>query len=122
MGASSGHIGGWLTKAEGEKFQALALSVGLDESALATILVVRELNTRSLAVDQSRFISTTVTKEKRITARPKRDELKVQFQGYCRSLGLSMDATAAAVFRKEIAENWLGTTIGATGNQLDSRS
>ena len=95
MGASSSHIGGWLSEAESEKFHGLAVSVGLDESALAIILIVRELSTRSLAIDQSRFISTTVTKEKRITSRPKRDELKVQFQGYCNSLGLSMDATAA---------------------------
>lgn len=32
-----------------------------------------------------------------------------------------MDATAAALFRQEIAENWLGNAVGLTGNQVDSR-
>ncbi|MCP5384764.1 MAG: hypothetical protein H6920_00430 [Sphingomonadaceae bacterium] len=62
-----------------------------------------------------------MAKEKRITARPTRDELKVQFREYSKSLGSSMDATAAALFRQEIAENWLGNAVGLTGNQVDSR-
>ena len=120
--SSSKDIGGWLARDEGEKFQALACSVGLDESALATILVVRELAIRSLASGPSKFVPRKVVKEKRITARPTRSELKVQFREYAESLGSSMDATAAALFRKEIAENWLGKTIGVNRNQLDSNS
>tara|TARA_B000000460_G_scaffold247097_1_gene221455 strand:- start:730 stop:1203 length:474 start_codon:yes stop_codon:yes gene_type:complete len=120
VGSRSNDIGGWLTKEEGEKFQALAFAVGLDESALATILVVRELAIGALASDPSMPVARKVRKEKRITARPTRDELKVQFREYSSSLGSSMDATAAALFRKEIAENWLGKTMGLLGNQIDS--
>ncbi|MEO1969123.1 MAG: hypothetical protein ABGW87_10475 [Sphingomonadaceae bacterium] len=113
MGSGSNEIGGWLSKADGERFQALALEVGLDESALATILVVRELKVRFLASGCFELTRSKPVKEKRITARPKRAELKVQFREYSKALGSSMDATAAALFRKEIAENWLGNIIGA---------
>lgn len=114
MGSSPNEIGGWLTKAEGEQFQALATRIGLDESALATILVVRELTIRSLAASPSKPDPGKVVKEKRITARPTRIGLKDQFRDYANLLGASMDATAAAIFRKEIAEDWLGNTIGIT--------
>lgn len=120
VGSRSNDIGAWVSKEEGRRFQALAFAVGLDESALATILVVRELAIRSLVAVSANGSLPRVVKDKRVTARPKRHELKVQFREYSKSLGLSMDAAAATLIRKELAENWLGNTIGRSGNQVDS--
>lgn len=121
MKSQSNRIGGWLSKEEGEQFQAIALAIGVDECALATILVVRELRVHSLTSRQKEFLLAKVTKGKRITARPRRSDLKEQFSAYAYSLGLSNDAAAAAIFRKEISENWLGNVIQNSGNQLDSQ-
>lgn len=113
-------IGCWVSKEEGEQFHALAFSVGLDESALATLLVVRELHTKSLINQLNRYPPQKVLKEKRITARPKRHDLKAQFSSHAANVGLSVDAAIATLSRKEIVENWLGNAIRNYGNHLDS--
>lgn len=114
-------IGGWLSETEGKQFQSLAFEVGLDESALATLLVLRELQTKSLKCCKNMYARPKASKDKRITARPRRNDLKAQFREHAVSLELSMDAAVAALCRKEIAENWLGNTIRDLGNHIDSQ-
>lgn len=113
-------IGGWLSEPDGDAFNAYALEIGIDSAALATLLIVRELNQPRMADILASEALTFVRKERRISARTARVELKARFAEHAAKYDASSDGAAAAVFRAELAEKWLGKCVGVLGNQVDS--
>jgi hypothetical protein len=108
-------IGGWLSDAEGGAFVQYAAEIGIDSAALATLLLVRELSEDGLCTIRTDGRITAVQKERRITARTVRHDLKERFRAHAAKHGLSSDAAAAAIFRTELGERWLGKCLGLTG-------
>lgn len=103
-------IGGWLSKEDGKKFQDYADLVGLDLAALATLLIVRELNHDRLGALAEKGGSNP--KGKRITAASAKPDLKAQFSDHAEQYGLSSDAAASRLFRAELTEGWLSNCLG----------
>lgn len=121
-GAQKGPIGGWLSVEEGVEFEAYANTLGIDLAALATILVVRELNCDNLSRLDSTGPRPRVSKGKRISARTKQADLKERFGLHALQRGIKPDSAASALFRAELSEHWLWTCLGFKGNQLDSHA
>jgi len=106
VGGRSVVIGGWLSEADGAEFADYASSLGIDCSALATLLLVRELAANRLEYMLA-SVSAPYRKEKRVSARSVRLDLKARFSKHAKDNNVSCDAAAAAVFRTELAERWL---------------
>jgi hypothetical protein len=115
-------IGGWLSKADGLAFAEYAAEIGIDLAALATILLVRELNHDRLGVLRPLSDAGHAEKGKRVSVRPKRSDLKEEFGQHALRHNLSPDAATSILFRAELRERWLGKCLGLGGNQIDSRS
>ena len=115
-------IGGWLSESEGVEFIAYAADMGIDSAALATILLVRELNHDRLGGLPDRLGDSLVRKDRRVTARAKLIGFKERFAKHAAKYALSSDAAAATVFRAELRERWLEKCVCQTGNQFDSHS
>jgi hypothetical protein len=105
-------IGGWLSKADGDAFHAYALEIGIDSAALATLLITRELRQRRMADILDPEALTVVRKERRISARTAQAKLKARFVEHAAMHGISSDGAAAAIFRAELREKWLGKCLG----------
>ncbi len=103
-------IGGWLSNEDGKKFQDYADLIGLDLAALATLLIVRELNHGRLGALAEKGGSKP--KGKRITAASAKADLKAQFSRHAAQYGLSSDAACSLLFRAEVAERWLSNCLG----------
>ncbi|MEC9068126.1 MAG: hypothetical protein VX569_12695 [Pseudomonadota bacterium] len=108
-------IGGWLSEEEGAAFVEYASQIGIDSAALATLLLMRELSEGKLGPTRKGVISSPVRKGRRVTARTSRPDLKKRFHEHAAACGLSSDAAAAALFRKELKEKWLGRCVGIRG-------
>lgn len=115
-------IGGWLSREQGIEFEAYSAELGLDMAALATILIVRELNHDKLLGLIDSGTRPRSAKGKRVSARTKQVKLKERFSEHAAKHGLSPDAAAAMLFRAELTEKWLGRCLGFRGNQLDSQT
>ena len=111
-GAKPVTIGGWLSKEQGIEFEKYSASLGVDLAALATILIVRELNHDRLPSLVELGSRHRTQKGKRVSARTKQVELKERFADHAKKCGLSSDAAASALFRAELAERWLGKCLG----------
>lgn len=114
-------VGGWLSESEGVAFIEYASEIGVDSAALATILLMREINHDRLGSLLDREGGSPVHKDRRVSARAKHSGLKERFACHAAKCGVSSDAAAAAVFRAELRERWLGKCIGLHGNQVDSQ-
>lgn len=108
-------IGGWLSKPQGKEFEAYAAEIGLDLAALATILIVKELNHDRLAGLVAPKPTSRTDKGRRISARTKQADLKRRFADHAAKHGLSSDAAASVLFRCELSERWLGKCLGLSG-------
>ncbi len=113
-------VGAWLSEKEGVDFIDYAAQIGIDSTALATILLVRELNHDRLTRLSGYLVDRPVRKERRVSARAKHSGFKERFAEHAMRHGLSSDAAAAAVFRAELREKWLSQCVGLIGNQVDS--
>ncbi|MBY8332388.1 hypothetical protein [Qipengyuania pacifica] len=105
-------IGGWLSEEEGATFAEYASQIGIDAAALATLLLMKELSEGKLGATRKPVINSPVRKGRRVTARTSRLDLKQRFNNHAAAHGLSSDAAAAAVFRTELQERWLGKCVG----------
>ena len=115
-------IGGWLTIDQGVEFEKYAATLGLDLSALAIILIVRELNYGRLPSLVESDNAARASKGKRVSGRTNNALIKSRFNEHAKRHGLSPDAAASVLFRAELSEKWLGTCMGLIGNQLDSNA
>ena len=110
--ASRARIGGWLSVAEGLEFESYATQIGIDHSALATLLIVRELNRDNLSSLATRSGGVCCEKGRRVTASPKGTDWKARFADHARVHSMTPDAAASMIFRFELAEKWLAKELG----------
>lgn len=105
-------IGGWLTLQQGFEFTEYATKIGIDQSALATILIVRELSRDRLSSLLLADSGKVPGKGKRVSARTRHADLKARFAVHAAKHGVSADAASATLFRAELSERWLAGVLG----------
>lgn len=115
--AGKPQIHGKVTATENSKFKRYADSLGLTKTALAQLLLERELHRKAL--DQAKIKPETPNGFK-ITAHVRSPELKPAFDVYAASLGFPSGTVAAAIFRLELEERWLEREVRGGGKVVDS--
>jgi len=99
---------GYLTPVEAAAFQEHAASGGLDASALANLLVARELRIRRLPDLKGRFdVDLPRGDRTKITAHQRGEATKQAFCAHAATAGLKPSPAAALLFRAELEERWL---------------
>jgi hypothetical protein len=105
-------IGGYLQPDEHAKFKAYANEFGLSESALANLLLVREIRVRRLRDLKGKYSASTPSESReRVTAHSSDPALKTAFALVCSEEGLKPDQAASILFRAELSDGWLGQAI-----------
>ena len=103
---------GYLTKAEKERFKKYAKGLDLDASALANLLIRRELEIRRLVLLYSKYHSEEGSADReKITGHQSSNATKRAFEKYVAGLGFRPTPSAAVLFRAELSERWLQKTI-----------
>lgn len=103
-------IGGYVTKAEKALFKAYSESCGIAESALANLLVRRELSLNRLAI-LGRLHSSEAKKGPRITANIKEERIKTAFKEHVKRYDMEPGPAATVLWRAELAEQWMDAAI-----------
>ncbi len=112
-------ITGYLTPVQAAAFQNHAASGGLDVSALANLLIVRELRTKRLPILKMDFdVDLPPGERMKVTAHQRLDITKEAFAAHAAETGLKPSPAAAILFRAELKERWLTFSLGV--NQFDS--
>ncbi|OYW45880.1 MAG: hypothetical protein B7Z08_01395 [Sphingomonadales bacterium 32-68-7] len=99
-------IGAWLSADDGDAYVEYCRGLGLDESALATLLLVREVNAGRLH-ELKALGGLPNFKQKRVTIRPKGSGLREKFLAHAKANGLGLEQAAALVLMAETREKWL---------------
>jgi hypothetical protein len=97
-------------------FRSYAASFGLDASALATLLLIRELRIGRLPDLAAADLDARGSANDKITAHKGDGAVKTQWKAHARAAGLSASKAAAIVFRAELKEQWLKRAV----NEFDS--
>ncbi len=108
-------IVGYVTTEEAQSFAAYAETLGVDASALANLLIRRELQLGRLG------LLPTPPVEKRgvkITAHFKDETVKSNFTDHASWHGLAAGPAATRLYRAELEEHWLQSCLAV--NRLDS--
>lgn len=112
-------IGGYLKPDEHARFKAYANGLGLSESALANLLLVREIRRKRLRDLKSRYSAGAPSESReRVTAHRPDAAIKVAFVARSSEEGLKPDQAASILYRAEISERWLEQSIA--GKNLES--
>jgi hypothetical protein len=99
---------GYLTRDEAEDFQHYAAELRLDRTALANILIVRELRIGRLADLKLRYDRDLAGMEKtKIVAHQADPVTKAAFKAHAAAFRLKPSRAAAILFRAELADHWL---------------
>ncbi len=99
---------GYVTPVERQAFEAYALDHGLDVTALANLLIARELRAKRLAQLTLRFDRTEPLSDRvKIVAHTPTEATKLAFAGRAAEAGLKPTRAAAILFRAELEERWL---------------
>ncbi len=110
---------GYLTSAEAAAFREHAASGGLDASALANLLVARELQIGRLPDLKGRFdVDLSSGERTKITAHLRVEGTKQAFGAHAAAAGLKPSPAAALLFRAELEERWLSFCLSI--KRLDS--
>jgi hypothetical protein len=105
-------IGGYLTPEEHAEFKRYAAQFHLKDSSLANLLLARELRLRRLArLKQSFLPSSPLKKRSRVTAHQSDPGVKTAFEALARDAAISPGQAAAVLFRAELTERWLASSI-----------
>lgn len=112
-------IGSNLRPSEYDGFKSYALGLQLTHSAVANLLVLRELRRKRLGKLREKILEHRGLPRHRITANVS-PPIKAAFEAHLKTLGLGSDVAAGIIFRAELCERWLDRAIGTT-NQIDSR-
>ena len=103
---------GYVTPGECKQFQTYASSLGLDASALASLLIIRELKLRRLRKLAESFETELQTSERtKITAHLRDASVKSAFARHSAASGMKPTPAVAILFRAELAEQWLERSI-----------
>ena len=110
--ANDNRIGGYLSIEEHAAFKEYAASLQLGVSALASLLIEREIRVVRLAkLAETYRRHLPLSRRRRITAKPQLDGCKAVFDVHVRKLDLSPDAGAGILFRAELTERWLERSV-----------
>lgn len=105
-----------VSAADAAAFQAYAAGLGLDASALATLLLIRELRVGRLPRLAAVDLSARGAANDKITAHRGDGAVKTRWTAHALTAGLSASKAAAIVFRAELKEQWLNRAV----NEFDS--
>jgi hypothetical protein len=106
---------GYLSLEECDAFQAYAGELRLDRSALANLLIVRELRAQRLAVLKMIFDRDLPKDGKaKITAHQGDTSTKDAFIAHAKGQGIKPTRAAAILFRAELTERWLEASMDIT--------
>ncbi|TAJ68734.1 MAG: hypothetical protein EPO51_24660 [Phenylobacterium sp.] len=108
-------IVGYVTEAEARAFASYAEALGLDATALANLLIRRELELGRLGALDAAPPGERVTK---VTAHFRAADLKAQFRDHAARFGLRPGPAAALLYRAELEEKWLLSSLSV--NHFDS--
>jgi hypothetical protein len=101
-------IGGYLQPDEHASFKTYANDLGLTESALAKLLLVRELRRKCLNELKGKYPPGARSgSRKRVTAHRPDAAMKTAFSERCSEEGLKPDQAASILYRAELDERWL---------------
>lgn len=105
-------IGGYLTPLEHTNFKAYAQEFGLSESALANLLLVRELRLRRIHYLKGKYPAGAPSDSRqRVTAHQSNAALKIAFEVHSVEEGLKPDQATSILYRTELDERWLEKSI-----------
>lgn len=108
-----------MTPDERDAFHDYALQHGLDSTALANLLIARELQARRLLVLAGRYDASGPLPERaKVVAHTPSAATKSAFTGLAEAAGLKPSRAAAILFRAELHERWLERHVLV--NQFDS--
>ena len=110
---------GYVTPDDRDRFEAYAVAYGLHVTALANLLIARELRTRRLTKLQQAFDAPRpLPSRSKIVAHTPDVATKKAFTAWAHAVGMKPSRAAAILFRAELEEQWLATHVLA--NQFDS--
>lgn len=98
---------GYLLPEECEEFNTYAGSMNLNSSAVANLLVVRELRLRRLSRLEDYQRNYRRSECSKIVAHQSNDSTKRAFTAHAEGCGLKPTAAAERLFRAELEEHWL---------------
>jgi hypothetical protein len=104
-------VHGYLSDSERRNFENYAGQHGLHVTALARVLLVRELRLRRLSRLVVKYPSPLRSPAKKVTAHLTNTCLAAAFVDECGQAGVSLSEAAAVIFRAELAEKWLEKAI-----------
>jgi hypothetical protein len=105
-------IGGYLDPNEHASFKAYATCLQISDSALANLLIVRELRCKRLNRLKSPFQQTiAAANRKRITAHISDPSFKFAVETHLTEVGLTPDQAMSILLRAELCERWLANSM-----------
>ena len=105
-------IGGYLQPDEHARFKAYADELGLSESALANLLLVREMRRKRLNVLKLEYPAGAPSESReRVTAHRPDSAIKIAFVERSTEEGLKPGQAASILYRAELGERWLEQSI-----------
>lgn len=104
-----------MTEIEARAFASYAEGLGIDTTALANLLIRRELELCRLGALVAERPRESVTK---VTAHFRAAELKAHFRDHAGKFGLRPGPAAALLYRAELEEKWLLSSLSV--NHFDS--
>ena len=102
-------IVGYVLQEEAERFGKYAAALSLDASAVANLLLVREISAGRLGGLIGRYPA--VSGGRKIVAHLRNVELKQGFADHAEKFGLKATPAASSLFRAELVERWLEKTV-----------
>lgn len=102
---------GYLPADECSEFQRYAGSLNLDMSAVANLLILRELTICRLPALIRFQLGVPMSKCAKVTAHQVRGDTKESFSVHAKKCGLKPVPAATVIFRAELEERWLVRVI-----------
>ena len=102
-------IVGYVLDEEAERFGQYASALSLDVSAVATLLIVREISAGRLRGIVERYPS--VGGGRKIVAHQRNGDLKQVFADHVAKFDVRSTPAAGSLFRAELHERWLEKTV-----------
>ena len=108
-----GRLGAWLAKTEVKAFREYAAELRVPDSALALLLILRELRLRRLEELGSYRATVPSDERKYLTATGPGAEVVGELQAHVERLGETLNGALTLLFRAELAERWLDRAMSS---------
>jgi hypothetical protein len=103
----------YLTSEEDAQFRRYAKARGLDATALASVLLLRELRLHRLEISRFSATDSLGHRDRKVTAHLPTQAEKEAFVAHARNCGLKPATAAAILLRAELTERWLDRDMGS---------